>query len=350
MKRLKLAILFGGQSPEHPVSIMSARSVINAVDPDKYEIFPLAITREGNWLSPYSSRRVLEGETLYCNSGEAFLARKGGRPHLCYMEDGYCEKPLDVAFPVLHGPFGEDGTVQGLLEMVGLPYVGAGVAPSVLAMDKGLMKEKLGQKGLPQTEFRILKRESWRVDMEICLERAISAIGFPAFVKPAALGSSLGIFKVKSREELQKAAEEGFELGSKVLVEKMVSGRELECSVLGNEKLEVAGPGEVVSLRDFYDYEAKYTEGQARLIMRPELPEEDRELCRELSLAAVQALEIRGMARVDFFYPAPGRILINEINTIPGFTPFSMFPQLWIEEGLEYSHLIDRLIGLALGK
>ncbi len=329
---------------------MSARSVVKAANPEKYEIIPLAITRDGNWLGPSSSRRILEGNGPFCTTGEVFLARKRGQPHLCYMEDGYKEEQIDVAFPVLHGPFGEDGTVQGLLEMAGLPYVGAGVAPSVLAMDKGLMKEKLAGKGLPQTEFKVLKRENWRIDATGCLEEAISAIGFPAFVKPAALGSSLGIFKVKNREELQEAAAAGFELGSKVLVEKMVVGRELECSVLGNEKLEVAGPGEVVPLRDFYDYEAKYTQGQARLIMRPDLSEKDRELCRELSLAAFQTLEVRGMARVDLFYSAPEKILINEINTIPGFTPFSMFPLLWIEEGLEYSQLIDRLINLALEK
>ncbi len=349
MAKKELGLVFGGKSLEHPISVMSAKSIIKEIDREKYNVIPIWITPEGQWYGPWVAEKVLQGkETSADRENEVFIARRDGVPALCYVENDNKSFPLDIVFPALHGPFGEDGTIQGLFETIGVPYVGSGVIASALGMDKGFMKEIFARKGLPQTEYYIVEKENWRTDPETGLLEAIKNIGFPSFVKPAALGSSMGIAKAKNRQELGQAIENAMEMGQRVLVEKMVSGRELECSVLGNERPMVAGPGEVVSHRDFYDYQAKYTEGEADLIFFPDIPKKDAEKSRELALQAFQALGCRGMARVDFFYPSPGQILINELNTIPGFTQFSMYPKLLIEEGIEFSKLIDILIELAL--
>ncbi len=348
MAKIELGLIFGGKSLEHPISVMSARSIVNAVNPEKYNVIPILITPRGQWLGPKPAQELLAGIDSVAGAEEVFLANRRGKPCLCYL-DG--KKPpifLDVAFPALHGPFGEDGTIQGLFEMIGLPYIGSGVLASALAMDKGYMKEIFTRHNLPQTDYYIVEKEKWAENHHSCGEKAVERIGFPAFVKPAALGSSVGITKVTDREQLFSAIEGALGLGKRALVERCVSGREFECSVLGNSNPKVAGPGEVVSRREFYDYQAKYTDGEADLIFNPDLSEREKEKFKELALLAFQVLGCKGLARVDFFFTPAGKILINELNTIPGFTQFSMYPQLWIEEGIEYSELIDELVAHAL--
>jgi len=349
MGKLELGLIFGGKSLEHPISILSAKSIIGAIDQEKYNVIPIFISPQGQWFGPKTAKKILEGiKKPKTENDIIFLANLEGKPNLCYTNGEKLPRKLDVVFPALHGPFGEDGTIQGLFEMIELPYIGSGVLASALAMDKGYMKEVFARHNLPQTGYYIVEKRKWLENKEMVLEEASGRIGFPAFVKPAALGSSMGVEKVNNIEKLKDAIKNSFTMCLRVIIEKMVSGRELECSVLGNKKPSVAGPGEVVSRRDFYDYQAKYTEGQAELIFNPDIPQKDREKCRELALLAFKALGCRGMARVDFFYPSPGRVLINEINTIPGFTQFSMYPKLWVEEGLRYDKLIDKLVNLAL--
>lgn len=348
MAKIELGLIFGGKSLEHHISVMSARSIANAVNPEKYNIVPILITPQGQWLGAKPAQELLKGNDPVARAEEVFLASRKGKPCICSVNRGKTPVPLDVAFPALHGPFGEDGTIQGLFEMIGLPYVGSGVLASALAMDKGYMKEIFARHNLPQTDYYIVEKEKWAEDSHSCGEKALERTGFPAFVKPAALGSSVGITKVIDREQLFSAVEEALGFGKRALVERGVSGREFECSVLGNNKPKVAGPGEVISRREFYDYQAKYTDGEAELIFNPDLPERDKAKFKELALLAFQVLGCRGLARIDFFFTPSGKILINELNTIPGFTQFSMYPKLWMEEGMEYSELIDRLISLAL--
>ena len=357
MSRIRVAVIFGGRSAEHEVSCVSARHVVAAMDPDKYEIVPIGITRDGRFMLPESSRKVLEGGELLVPD-EAFEA--SGEPVTILQDPTRREMVasdrtsavdparIDVAFPVLHGPFGEDGTIQGLFEMADIPYVGAGVLASAVGMDKELMKVLLHARGLPIADFVIVHAHEFRVDRKLCIEDA-SMLGFPVFVKPANLGSSVGISKCSDVASLEAGIEEALKYDSKVIVEEAIRGRELECGVLGNEVPEASVVGEVISSREFYDYEAKYKDSGSRTVIPADIPAPVEDIVRRYALRAFKAIDAAGMARVDFFYDEGGRgVVVNEINTIPGFTPISMYPMLWAATGVDYSSLIDRLIQLAI--
>ncbi|MEO8052708.1 MAG: D-alanine--D-alanine ligase family protein [Acidobacteriota bacterium] len=311
--KLRVAVLYGGRSGEHEISLRSAESIIAAMDPQRYEVQRIFITPDGRW------------------EPRAISPEPGGNPD------------IDVVFPVLHGTFGEDGTVQGLLELAGLPYVGAGVLGSAVAMDKEVTKRLLRERGLPVAEFVVLARGEYNLD-EIC-----SCLPFPMFVKPANLGSSVGISKVKTRDELARALEFAGEFDRKLVVERGIEGREFECSVLGNHNPVAAIPCEILPSREFYDYEDKYLLGASKTVLPADLtPGQTREVQR-LAVACYQAVHCEGMARVDFLLEtATGKFYINEPNTIPGFTSISMYPKMWEAAGVPYAELIGRLIDLAL--
>ena len=311
--KLRVAVLYGGRSGEHEISLRSAESIIAAMDPQRYEVQRIFITPEGRW------------------EPRAISPEPGGNPG------------IDVVFPVLHGTFGEDGTVQGLLELAGLPYVGAGVLGSAVAMDKEVTKRLLRERGLQVAEFVVLARGEYDLD-DIC-ER----LPFPMFVKPANLGSSVGISKVKTREELARALEFAGEFDRKILVERGIAGREFECSVLGNNNPVAAIPCEILPSREFYDYEDKYLLGASKTVLPADLTPDQTSEVQRLAVACYQAVHCEGMARVDFLLEtASSKFYINEPNTIPGFTSISMYPKMWDEAGVPYAELITRLIDLAL--
>ena len=328
MSRLRVAVLTGGRSSEHDVAVASARSVLDSLDPDRYETLPIEIGRDGRWaLEPGSLRELTNGssvaETLPVPTSRATPATLG---------------EVDVVFPVLHGPFGEDGTVQGLLELAGVPYVGAGVTASALCMDKDLMKAVLRDRGIPVTR-NVVVRDGDRIE---------NPFGYPVFVKPARLGSSVGITKARSPAELERGVALAFRHDEKVIVEEFVDGVEVECGVLGNTEPVASIPGEIVAHADWYDYGAKYDEGGMELVVPPRISEEAIERVRQLSVASFVATECEGMARVDCFVRPNGEVLINELNTIPGFTATSVYAKLFEASGLPYGQLLDRLIELAL--
>ena len=343
-------MVFGGRSGEHEVSLMSARSVMNALDRNKYDVIPMGITKHGEW--------VVAGDPLAELEREATEGR--GRPAAweppsrTALEDalGVCQHlagAVDVVFPVLHGPYGEDGTLQGLLEMANVPYVGSGVLGSALAMDKSLTKVVLRAKGLPVVDHDLVLRALWEEDAGGVVARLEDSIGYPCFVKPANLGSSVGVSKVHGRAELRDAVDLAGRYDRKVLVEKAVNAREIECSVLGNEHPEVSTLGEVVPQREFYDYVAKYHDHGTQLVIPADLPPETEAEIKGLAVRAFVALDCAGMARADFFVcKDTSRVYVNELNTIPGFTSVSMYPKLWEASGLSYARLADRLIELAL--
>lgn len=344
-----VAVIFGGVSGEHEISLVSAKSVWDALDRAKYATVPLAITKEGLWLPPDVSLRGLEKGTLDGLSTERLVTPMMGRRCLLVVDEAGppTELPVDVAFPVLHGPGGEDGTIQGLLELAGIPYVGAGVAGSSVGMDKALMKALFIQSGLPVCGHQAVLRHDWEDNRSKTQERVLAQVGLPCFVKPANLGSSVGISKVKTANDFGEALEIGFGYDRKVVVEEAVEGREVECSVLGNDRPEASLPGEIVPCEEFYSYSAKY-EKPSELRIPARLPAAAVRRIQELAIRAFQSIDCRGMARVDFFLRTDGEILVNEINTIPGFTAISMYPKLWEASGLPYPQLLDRLIELAL--
>ncbi len=338
---MRVGLVFGGRSGEHEVSVVSARAVAAALAERGHEVVPLAIDRRGLWADAATSREVLERsgdrpDRVVAFRGEAALAPR--------LLDG----SLEVAFPVLHGPFGEDGTVQGLFEVLDLPYVGCGVAASAVCMDKALAKRLLEQAGLPVTEWVEVPAWRWEEDPDAALA-ACQQLPLPLFVKPARLGSSVGISKVHAPEELPAAIEAALAHGRLAVVERGVDAREIEVAVLGNEEPAAAVPGEVVPGHEFYDYADKYLDDACQLLAPAPLEPAQAERARELALAAYRVLGCEGMARVDLFLErGTGAFLVNEVNTIPGFTPISMFPRLWELEGLAYPELVDRLLGLAL--
>ena len=351
-RKIRVAILYGGRSAEHEVSVVSARSVMAAIDWSKYEVVPIAITKTGRWMLPARTPEELtapkgslpgtgeEGTeiSLVPEAGGAELKQVGGDP-----------RSVDVVFPVLHGPYGEDGTVQGMLELAGVAYVGAGVLASALGMDKELQKQLFRSRGLPVVPSIHVHVEDWLRGAESVLELAEAEIGFPCFTKPSSLGSSIGVSKCRTPEELRTGLELALSHDRKALVERAIPGRELECAVLGNDDPEASVVGEIVPAHEFYDFDAKYiTEGSELRIPAP-VPEQISEEIRRLAIEAFRAIDCAGMARVDFFYDeATGAVWVNEINTIPGFTPISMYPKLWDASGIPYAKLIDRLIELAL--
>ena len=358
-KKLRIGVLFGGRSGEHEVSFCSAASVIEAINTEKYEVVPIGITKEGYWLSPEESSRALVTKRVEGNEFISWESKTVEHQFLVMSRKGkdaiysFLEK-LDVIFPVLHGPYGEDGTIQGLLELLDIPYVGSGVAASALAMDKELMKNIFLQAGLPHIRWLMVKRKRWhkKSEQEKILNEIENHLRYPLFVKPANLGSSVGVSKVKKRLELTPALENAALYDRKILIEEGIEDNiEVECSVLGNDEPEVSVVGEIKPAGEFYDYNSKYIDEGTQLIIPARIPDKVASLIRIISKQAFTAIDGAGFARVDFFVQKRNniyRIYLNEINTIPGFTRASMFPKLWEKSGINFSDLIDRLIQLAL--
>jgi D-alanine-D-alanine ligase len=335
---LKVAVLAGGRSSEHPVSLDSARSVLDGLEAGAHECVPVLIDRDGSW-------RLADPRA---EASERANAGGDGRPgERLEITPGGGLLGVDVAFPVLHGPFGEDGTVQGLLECVDVPYVGAGVLASALCMDKVAFKRLMAEAGVPQVRYEVVTDAEWRDDGERALDRARS-IRAPRFVKPPRQGSSFGISKVTRDDELPAAIELALEHDACALVEAGVSGLEVECSVIGNSDPLASEPGEVVPNADWYDYEAKYTDGGMDLVVPARIAPAQRERVRRLAIDAFTASGCTGLARVDFFVTDEGQVLVNELNTIPGFTGTSVFARLFEASGIGYVELLDRLLALAL--
>lgn len=352
-KKIRVGLLFGGRSGEHQVSLMSAASIWRALDRDRFDPIPIGITLEGQWLVPESFERAVS---------EGSLAEAGQRVLMVPEPDGGYLRPLgentglvewlcsrlDVVFPVLHGPLGEDGTVQGLLELADVAYVGAGVAASAAGMDKELMKRLFAARGLPHCAFLAFRRSLWEKDPQAVRRATIEEIGFPCFVKPANLGSSVGISKIKDVSGLDRAVDLACRYDRKFLVEAAVQGRELEVSVLGNESPRSSVVGEVRPLGEFYDYRAKYTEGGSELVVPAQIDSRVKRELQDLAIEAFRAIDAEGLARVDFFLTGDQEILVNEINTMPGFTSVSMYPRLWEASGISYNELLTRLIQLGM--
>ena len=353
MRKITVGLLFGGKSGEHEVSLQSAASILSAIDRAKYRVIPIGITKEGRWRADPG---FLEGEfTRILQQGAPVLlpAEPNLSGRLIQLDASGSRRgkrtSIDVVFPVLHGPFGEDGTIQGLLELSDIPYVGAGVLGSAVAMDKDVMKRLFQQAGLPTAPFLAFQWDHWRNRARELEQEVAVKLGYPCFVKPANLGSSIGISKAEGAQELSEALALAGEFDEKVIVEKALDAREIECSVLGNTDPQASLPGEIIPRTGFYDYQAKYLDDSAELVVPALLRPEQVEKIQDLALRSFQALECRGLARVDFFLErTTEEIYVNEINTIPGFTSISMYPKLWQASGLAYSDLIDRLIQLAL--
>ncbi len=379
MKKLRVGILFGGRSGEHEISLLSAASVLQALDKDKYEVVPIGITKEGRWVSQAHAERLLKGEQLSqdgarhlragdpaATPGAAVLA-KGESVIVPPVPSSDSLVPfererqgteqginVDVIFPVLHGTFGEDGTIQGLLELADIPYVGAGVLGSSAGMDKDIMKSLFAAAGLPIVKHVTFLRSQWEKDPKQVVRKIEKKLKYPLFVKPANLGSSVGISKAHNRKELAPAIETAAAYDRKIVIEQGVGGkkskaRELECSVLGNDEPRASIAGEIVPSAEFYDYSAKYLEEGSQLLIPAKITRKQMKHLQEMAIAAFQAVDCSGLARVDFLMdPKSGKIYLNEINTMPGFTSISMYPKLWAASGIEYPELIDRLVQLGL--
>lgn len=355
-KKLKIGLIFGGRSGEHEVSLMSAQGVMGAIDKEKYEIVPIGITKEGRWLASGDPVKALSSGVVAESKPAALLAEPTQRGLMCLREQAQEHgltavqiSQLDVIFPILHGPYGEDGTVQGLLELAGIPYVGAGVTASAAGMDKAIFKNIMQAHRLPVVPYLIIKRKTWAQCPTETIARIEVEIGYDCFVKPANLGSSVGISKAHDRTELQAALDEAARYDRKLIVEEAVDAHEIEISVLGNDEPIASVPGEIVPCNEFYDYAAKYLDEESELLIPAPISPELTESIQKLAIEAYQAIDCAGMARVDFLLERQtGQVYINELNTLPGFTPISMYPKLWEASGISYSELIDRLIQLAL--
>ncbi|MFH1720488.1 MAG: D-alanine--D-alanine ligase, partial [Patescibacteria group bacterium] len=345
---MRVGVVFGGKSGEHEVSIVSAGSVMNAMDKSKYEIIPIGITKNGKW---YTGDNVVQGfkDGNYERLTPITLHTDPGKRGYIEVEEGGKHVKLDLVFPVLHGPYGEDGTIQGLFEMANIPYVGAGVLGSSLAMDKLMTKAVLTEAGIPNTPYIGVLRKDYEKDPDTVVREIGEKISFPCFVKPANLGSSVGISKVKGEGELKPALDEAFKYDRRVCVEKGLNAREIEVSILGNDEPEASLPGEVIVGGEFYDYNDKYVDGKSTTQVPADLPDDLLKKIQKLAIDAYRAVDCAGFARVDCFVDRDtGEVYLNEINTIPGFTSISMYPKMWEASGLSYPKLIDRLIELAL--
>jgi len=379
MKKLRVGILFGGRSGEHEVSLLSAASILKAIDKDKYEVVPIGITKEGRWLTPAHAERLLRGEDPHEEShrhlragdpeatpGAAVLAKgeavivppvpqsHGLIPFQSAARAAEHSIDVDVIFPVLHGTFGEDGTIQGLLELADIAYVGAGVLGSAAGMDKDVMKKLFAAAGLAIVKHVTFLRGEWENDTKRVTREIERKLKYPVFVKPANLGSSVGISKVRNRKDLPPAIETAAAYDRKIVVEQGVGGkkqkaRELECSVLGNDAPQASTVGEIIPAAEFYDYNAKYLDEGSHLLIPAKITKKQMKDVQQMAVRAFQAVDCSGLARVDFLMePKTEKIYLNEINTMPGFTSISMYPKLWAASGLGYQELIDRLIQLAL--
>src|SRR5262244_3664791 len=382
MEKLRVGILFGGRSGEHEVSLLSAASVLNAIDKEKYDVVPIGITKDGRWLTAEHAENLLTGklvlEPRQLRAGDpeltqpaAVLARGEAvvvPPEPIHRQTGLMPFQtdaglmrrasdrainVDVIFPVLHGTFGEDGTIQGLFELADIPYVGAGVLGSAAGMDKDIMKSLFIAAGLPIVKHATILRSDWKKDHKR-VEKLVGRLKYPVFVKPANLGSSVGISKAHNKKELGPAIEGAAKFDRKIVIEQGVGGnkdkaREIECSVLGNDDPAASVPGEIVPIKESYDYDAKYLDEGSQLIIPAKLTKAETKKVQELAIKAFKAVDCSGLARVDFLMdPKSRKIYLNEINTMPGFTAISMYPKLWAASGLEYSELIDRLVQLGL--
>jgi D-alanine-D-alanine ligase len=383
MEKLRVGILFGGRSGEHEVSLLSAASVLNAIDKEKYEVVPIGITKDGRWLTAEHAENLLQGKIMLeprnLRAGDpettpsaAVLARGEAvvvPPEPVHRQTGLVPFQtdaammrrasdrainVDVIFPVLHGTFGEDGTIQGLLELADIPYVGAGVLGSAAGMDKDIMKSLFIAAGIPIVKHVTILRSAWENDPKRVQKVMESKLTYPVFVKPANLGSSVGISKAHNRKELGPAIEEAAKFDRKIVIEQGVGGkkekaREIECYVLGNDDPVASVPGEIVPGKEFYDYTAKYVDEGSRLIIPAKLTRAETKKVQDMAVAAFKAVDCSGLARVDFLMdPKTQKIYLNEINTMPGFTSISMYPKLWAASGLDYADLIDRLIQLGI--
>ena len=381
-KKIRVGILFGGRSGEHEISLLSAASVFNAIDKQKYELVPIGITKEGRWVMAVDAERLLAGKPLeserqlragdpeatpsaaVLQNGEAVVVppepHKAGTVMAPFQTNAPVRRAtdrainVDVIFPVLHGTFGEDGTVQGLLELAEIPYVGAGVLGSAAGMDKDIMKSLFRAAGLPIVKHVTLLRSEWRSEPKRVHKLVEKSLKYPLFVKPANLGSSVGISKVHDKKELDPAIEEAARFDRKIVIEQGVGGkkgkaREIECAVLGNDKPEASVPGEIVPIAEFYDYSAKYLDEGSQLIIPAKLTKAETKKVQELAIGAFRAVDCSGLGRIDFLMdPKSRKIYLNEINTMPGFTSISMYPKLWAASGLPYAQLIERLIRLGI--
>jgi D-alanine-D-alanine ligase len=347
-KRLTVALLFGGKSAEHEISLISARNIVAAMDKNKYNIVAIGIDKQGCWHLDEGAKLLLGGERARvefpdAKNATAIMPGKSATP-VVRQRGALGLTGIDVVFPILHGPFGEDGTVQGLLKLANLPFVGAGVLGSAVGMDKDVMKRLLRDAGIAIGKFVAFERSD-----KISFAKVKRALGMPIFVKPANLGSSVGISKVTKPSQFSAAVREAFRYDNKIVIEEFIAGREIECSVLGNDHPIASLPGEIVVNHDFYSYDAKYLDAHgSRLEIPAKLPAKVIKQIRQTAIQVYKALCCEGMGRIDFFIQKNGRVLVNEINTIPGFTKISMYPKMWEATGISYTKLIDRLIGLAL--
>jgi D-alanine-D-alanine ligase len=384
MKKLRVGILFGGRSGEHEVSLLSAASVVNAIDKNKYEVVPIGITKDGRWLTAGAAEALLHGKpaddskhlragdpeatpgAAVLASGESVVVppepvHRGASSLTPFQSDAGALRRasdrainVDVIFPVLHGTFGEDGTIQGLLELADLPYVGAGVLGSAAGMDKDIMKALFCAAGLTIVKHVTILRGDWDADPRKAERLVDRQLKYPVFVKPANLGSSVGISKARSKKELGPAIYEAAKFDRKIVIEQGVGGvknkaREIECSVLGNDRPAASVPGEIVPMKEFYDYSAKYLDEGSELVIPAKLKKSEVKKVQDLAIRAFQAVDCAGLARVDFLMdPKTRKLFVNEINTMPGFTAISMYPKLWGASGLSYPDLIDRLIQLGI--
>ncbi len=357
-KKIRIGLIFGGRSGEHEVSLASAESVMANLDRDKYEIVPIGITREGSWLlgTEPGMLRAADQDTAHdMELGATKAVTLTGDPRLRRLipvengEELGNAGAIDIIFPVLHGTYGEDGALQGLLEMANMPYVGCGVLGSALGMDKEKMKLVFQAMGLPVAEYMVFRRNHWEHKPEFILDAVEQRLGFPCFVKPVNLGSSVGINKAHDRTELEHAINVAAEYDRKIIIERGLNCREVECAVLGNDEPVASVVGEVISSNEFYDYRAKYIDGKSEVVIPAEIARETAEEVRRQAVQAFLALDLSGLARVDFFIEKETeQVYINEVNTMPGFTAISMYPKLWEASGLPYAQLMDRLIELAI--
>lgn len=347
MHKLNVAVLFGGQSSEHDISRKSAKTILSLIDRDKYDVYPVGITREGQWLYYHGETDAIEEPDWMSHGTKAVLSPDAVDQCLYIFGQNLTAVHVDVVFPALHGSFGEDGTVQGLLELSRIPYVGCGVLSSAVAMDKYYTKIVAEKLGIPQARWLLAFREdhdtdaiSWKIE---------ESFGYPVFIKPCNAGSSIGVSKARDMDELKQGLRQAFKHDRKVLIEEAIDGRELECAILGNLDSRASGVGEILPAEEFYDFDAKYNNAASQTVVRAEMPEAVREKIREYAVAVFRGLDCRGLARVDFFQDKrSGDVLFNEINTLPGFTSISMYPMLWEDKGIQKKELVDKLIRLAL--
>lgn len=346
-RKLRVAILFGGKSAEHEISLQSAKNIVEAIDKEKYQVALIGINKKGEWYwchaLPVSGTKLSE----FTKSGEkVVLVQERERGRFIRVSNRRSIGPVDVVFPILHGPLGEDGTVQGLLKLANVPFVGAGVLGSAVGMDKDVMKRLLRDAGIRTAKFLVFDRSSLS---EMKLDGIEQQLGLPLFLKPANLGSSVGIHKITARSHFDRAVKDALRYDNKILLEEYIQGREIECSVLGNDHPIASLPGEIIPRHDFYSYEAKYLDEEGSELEIPaKLPADVVKQVQETAIKAFKVLCCEGMARVDFFLRNNREVIVNEINTIPGFTKISMYPKLWEASGISYTELIDRLIHLAL--